>query len=131
MAFALSGDSAYLPGMGEESVIDEVQLDMICEECGPDIVPIFTDFIADFPGYFSQLQESAALADAWRVGRLAHQIKGSCATFGMIRFTERLREMELEAGSGHLPSPEELTAARGLFEESVRQVCARRPEFGS
>jgi len=112
-------------------VIDGAQLDVICQECGPEIVSIFTDFIADFPGYFSQLQESAAQADALRVGRLAHQIKGSCATFGMIRFTERLREIEQAAASGHLPSPEKLTAAQALFEESVRQVRARHPEFGS
>jgi len=117
--------------MGEESLIDVAQLDTICEECGPEIVSIFTDFIADFPGYFTQLQESAARADAWRVGRLAHQIKGSCATFGMIRFTERLREMEQAAANKQLPSPEALTAAKDLFDESVRQVHAHHPEFGS
>ena len=116
--------------MGEESLIDAAQLDVICKECGPDIVPIFTDFVADFPGYLAQLQTAASQNDASRTGKLAHQIKGSCSTFGMVRFTERLRAMEAEAGKGAVPTEAELAAAQSLFEESVRQIRANRPEFG-
>jgi len=117
--------------MGGESLIDTRQIDTICEECGEEIIEILNDFVAEFPAYYAKLQQSVAGADLAAVGRTAHLIKGSCATFGMVRLAALLSEMELSAVGGKIPAEEELPKMKRIFEESVRQLRRHHPPFGA
>jgi HPt (histidine-containing phosphotransfer) domain-containing protein len=111
--------------MSDMGIIDWKQLALIREECGPEeAASILAELISELPPLFTGLRTAHAAFDAAETVRLAHQIKGSCATFGLARFAEHLHQIEGAAQAGQLPSPADLDALESLAAESLRRIAA-------
>ncbi len=116
--------------MAEEVLIDWTQLDLIRKECGPEIDSIFGEFITECVDQFPALSAFTLQADAASLAKLAHQMKGNSATFGMARFAARMKEIERNALQGRLlPRPGDLEQLRSLFDESVSRIQVERPDL--
>ncbi len=112
-----------------DDLIDRRQLDLICEECAAEVAGIFRDFLEEFPIDFLELRRLAARGDGAALAKLAHRVKGSSSTFGLIRFTEELRALEGEALAGRLPGEPELGGIERTFADSIRLIRELRPEL--
>jgi HPt (histidine-containing phosphotransfer) domain-containing protein len=115
--------------MTDAALIDWTQFEMIRTECAEEIGSIFADFIAEAPSQLLVLREALAQGDAAAFGRMAHQWKGSSATFGMTAFAARLQGFEHAGKKGSLPPEADLDAAQALFAASLDALYARHPEL--
>ena len=103
--------------------------DQLCAELGDEAVRgIIKDFLADLP---RQVPEIGVLARAGRrseAGRLAHSLRGSSLSFGLVRFGSHLGEIEEQAEAGdHAgwgPLLERLPAAAAQAQADLRQWLA-------
>jgi HPt (histidine-containing phosphotransfer) domain-containing protein len=115
--------------MTEAALIDWTQFEMIRTECAEEIGSIFADFIAEAPAQLAALREALAQGNAAAFGRLAHQWKGSSATFGMAAFAARLQEFEQAGKAGFLPPAADLDAAQAVYAASLDALYARHSEL--
>jgi len=115
--------------MTDDALIDWTQFEMIRTECAEEIGSIFADFVAEAPSQLLALREALAQGNAAALGRMAHQWKGSSATFGMTAFAARLQEFEQAGKAGALPPAADLDAAQALFAATLDALYARHPEL--
>ena len=116
--------------MGEASLIDWAQLDLIRRECGGEAGIIFADLVGEFDGLFQNFTNLVALGDPTGVSRQAHQLKGSTSSFGLAAFANLMRDIENRTkNGGPVPTPEELRSARTLFDNSVALIHRERPDL--
>ncbi len=112
-----------------DDLIDRAQLDLICEECAEEVAAFFLDFLGEFPADFLELRRLAARGDGTALAKLAHRLKGSSSTFGLLRFTGELRALELDAAAGRLPDEPRLAGIERTFAESIGRIREWRPEL--
>jgi two-component system sensor histidine kinase/response regulator len=82
-------------------------------------------FLAEHPGWMSQLGEAVACSDVAQVKRLAHTLKGSLGLFGARAAFDAARELEAMARSGDLTGSTSTYAALQTGLQSVQPVLAR------
>jgi len=116
--------------MGDTSIIDWAQLDLIRRECGGEAGIIFADLVSEFDGLFQNFTKLTEIGDPTGVSRLAHQLKGSTSSFGLAAFSNLMRDFEQRTKTGGpVPTPADLAAARTLFENSVALIHQERPDL--
>jgi HPt (histidine-containing phosphotransfer) domain-containing protein len=75
----------------------EARLRSLVEETDPGFArEIVEEFRLSAGPMLSDLREALMRHDARLAGRLAHTLKSNCATFGLARLAERLKDLELE-----------------------------------
>ena len=79
----------------ESALFDVQRLDQLCQDLDDDgVCAIVRDFLAEFPGQISQLQQLAGSADWEEFARLAHSMQGITSSLGLGLAPTKLREME-------------------------------------
>jgi len=113
-------------------LIDWTQLDLIRRECGSEASAIFADLVVEFDGQFRNFQSLVEIGDPTGVSRLAHQIKGSTSSFGLLAFASVMRDIEYRTkDGGPVPAAEELAQVRALFDQSVAEIRQERPDLAA
>ena len=67
-------------------------------------------FVQDMPAYLKELDEALAAADATRLARAAHTLKGLCATFVAAQSEQAARQLEQAARTGDFAACQSLAA---------------------
>ena len=82
----------------------------LSEQGGGKLLPAMVEAFLDdeCPSGIEQLTLAAAAGDQPAIARVAHKLRGSCATFGALRLTQVCTELESEAKAGALTAPAEL-----------------------
>ena len=96
--------------MGDESLFDEVA----------------GMFVADVPGYLAEMDAALAAADADRLARTAHTVKGLFATFAAAAGETIARQLEQAARSGNLAGCGELAASVRTQAEALAAALAKK-----
>ncbi len=82
--------------------LDLEHFDSIMESGDEESREIFEDFCAATEVMLGEMQEHFGVGEAKQFTNLAHQLKGSLATFGMARLSRRMAELEDGAATGSL-----------------------------
>lgn len=102
--------AAAIAMMGDESLFDEVA----------------GMFVADVPGYLAEMDAALAAADADRLARTAHTVKGLFATFAAAAGETIARQLEQAARSGNLAGCGELAASVRTQAEALAAALAKK-----
>jgi|GEM_PF-1059562 len=101
-----------------DHLVDEAGLSAMAQGWPPEFVEIFQGFLDEVPEMTDRLFSS----DAPGARGLAHQLKGSGASFGLKAFAALMAGIEKEAAAGTLPGPEIQAEVRRVWENSVLEV---------
>lgn len=103
----------------DESEIDCEIFTSFVEIDDEEALSIFDDFCLDVPLQIGRMDQFASTGDSKAFGDLAHQLKGSSATFGLVTFSNHMGEMEDMVLAGDLSGLHE-GWARELLREFQR-----------
>lgn len=86
----------------------------------PDLAEIIEMFVNDMPDRLVGLARCVAAGDWQELGRLAHQLKGACGSYGFHQLTTPAARLELACRTDHCSEGEIRAAAESLIE-----LCGR------
>ena len=106
-------------GGGDESdeEIDFEHFDAVMDGGDEELLEIFEDFCRTTPEMLEEMEALRQAEDADGFCRHAHQLKGSCATFGMAALSAQLGDLEQRVRSQSLSAvgPDWLAREKGSF----------------
>lgn len=79
---------------GEPDGIDWDHFEMVIDDGDEESMDIYYEFCKSIPELINQMHTASQETDWQRFTSLAHQTKGTLATFGLIRLSERVAEFE-------------------------------------
>jgi HPt (histidine-containing phosphotransfer) domain-containing protein len=113
--------SVSSPDQIKTKMLAELQESMgdIAEELLPELAPMLLE---DAPDMFNSLNLAISAGNGPKVKELAHTLKGSCASMGIVGLASICQQIENMGKSGDLSqAPEQLDFARAEYEQ-VKQV---------
>jgi len=90
---------------------------MIADGYPPEFVEILREFVAEIPPMLDSLVALEGTKDMEKIGRVAHQIKGSAANFGFRGVSSAAAEIEM-------------LAKRGSWENGSTLIAQAQRDFG-
>lgn len=97
----------------------------LMEDDGEAVEDLIQTFLDDAPGNVQKIQEAFAAEQMDELGVLAHTMKGSSATLGVMRFSEYCRQIEAACKSNESIDfagvIQELTAEFSTAQETLAQ----------
>ncbi len=116
--------SASGPPRGD---IDFEQFDSIIDGGDEEAIEIFDDFCAATVNMLDEMRGHAERSEIESFGDLAHQLKGSLATFGLAALSQKLGTFEKVAQSGSLAGLESgwKESLQGAFAKAVGELRER------
>ncbi|MCB1096059.1 MAG: Hpt domain-containing protein [Verrucomicrobiae bacterium] len=87
-------------------LIDWEQFEGIVDFSDSECVEIYEEFAEELPVHLAALRTACAASDSSQAAELAHRLRGSCLTFGLVEVSEILRQLETDGKAGNDLSPE-------------------------
>ena len=113
-----------MDGDERQEFIDS-KLKQLAEETDDEFAATITgQFRETAPGMLAELREALERADAPLAGRIAHSLKGNCATFGLAALAGRLQQVELECRNAAPPAPVMVNALEERYRAAELQLMA-------
>lgn len=103
--------------------IDFEQFDSIIDGGDEEAIEIFEEFCSDIPVQLSRMETFAKVGDAAEFAGMAHQLKGSCAMFGLVEFSHRMADLEALGRAANLSALDDGWAPGAV--EAFRSAEAR------
>lgn len=124
-----------LPTPDSAGLIDRRVLDQLLEDVGPENAEAILDsFLREIERQSLALEEAAERSDLTALGRAAHRMKSSAASFGALRLSGLLGGIEQAAYAGEsavaLGSMAEYRALARDSLEAMHRIRATLPEPG-
>lgn len=111
-------------------LVDWEQLSLIADDCSPEFVEIYVDFITRFRGQLVELEEGISELDSKVVAGLAHQVKGSAGSFGLMRISTMASNMEVAVLDGEWQKAENLRDMMDfVLDEALSEVSSKYPKL--
>jgi HPt (histidine-containing phosphotransfer) domain-containing protein len=104
--------SASTPTPNSEPVIDDVALRALLDATDLDTVRSVIELMRnDATAVVEELRQAAQTKDAVSLGRIAHRLKGSSGTLGMLQVQRLCQTLEQQASHKKLINPDQQVAA--------------------
>jgi HPt (histidine-containing phosphotransfer) domain-containing protein len=109
------GFEVYAMSLASEPLLDKVEqqdwieakLKQLAEETDEEFAAsIVAQFRTSAPGMLTELRDALERADLPLATRIAHSLKGNCATFGLARLAAVLQEVEGQCRNAAPPAPQ-------------------------
>ena len=117
-----------MPENGLPPPIEEASLINLRTIGGDDdafVAEIVQMFREDTPPHFAELGDCVAKGDAFRLGKVAHSMKGSSGNFGAKHFRHLTEALEAIAKSGNLaPAPAAIATLHAEYERVLAALDA-------
>lgn len=113
----------HQPDIQEQQDWIETKLKQLAEETDEEFTAsIVEQFREAAPGMLADLREALERADLPLATRVAHSLKGNCATFGLARLAASLQEVEGYCRSAAPPAPQAVEPIASRFRLAETQL---------
>jgi HPt (histidine-containing phosphotransfer) domain-containing protein len=103
----------------------ENKLKQLAEETDEEFaVSIVSQFRESAPSMLAELREALERADLPLATRIAHSLKGNCATFGLARLAASLQEVEGHCRNAAPPAPQAVEPLSLRYRSAEQQLVS-------